>query len=508
MSNGIINTRSPAPFQQAMALQSWRSLDYYENGPYPTHAFGPQQWQLDKGPTPTPLPYAQILITEGAEFVFRGGPPVFSVAENAAANDRLQAIIRANNLNAQWVSLAENAANHGAIFAKFSVDMDNKANPVRITFLTMPQECRVWVNPHDHTRILMARIQYPFRDPASGDWMYYREEWTDEFYVKYRPKWAGKSEIGSVFALPDYRNSLGDGDGWEIEQQDANPFGLIPGVVIRNRMAKGNPLGVGDCWRVFGLIDRIALTMHGEDTSNQLHSDPTLAVSNGELENKDPLQPGEVFEVKGKKDAGPVKVELLEPSGAAREYSHRDIDKWEELLYKAVGLSRVNPADVTNSGNMTELAFAMTYGRSIATSDSKRELWGNSGMCVFFHALLTALHRLGGVRELAAYDEDAPISVEWPPYFQVTPDDLETITDRTATQVEKGFLPIDRGAERIARAEKIPANEIQTLLAELKAERAAKAASLAAQSVPDGGDSDDGDTDESGTADYALPLAA
>ena len=485
MSDVLINTTIPAPRQMQMALLSWQSWDYYESGPYPQHAFGPQQWQLEKGPRPTPLPYAQILINEGAEFIFRNGAPQFSVPDDPEADTLLQRIIRQNRLQSQWISLAENAGNHGAIAAKFSIDTNNKSCPVRISFLDVPQECRVWMDPHDQTRILMARLQYPYRDLTTGDWYYFREEWTEDCYVTYVPKRAGDSTIAHPMNLEGYTDTLGDAKDWVIAKQTENVIGLIPITIIRNKTSKGNPLGEGDCWRVFRIMDRLALTMHGEDQSNQQHSRPTAVAINAELENDDPLQLGELIKIKKTKGAdGDADLKLLEPSGAAREYSHRSIDKWEELLYKAVGLSRVNPEAVTNSGNMTALAFMMTYGRTISTSDLKRENWGNSGMAVFFLNILTALQRLGGIKEVSKINEETVVSTEWPLYFEATSEDIQNVSDRTISQVEKGVLPIERGAERIARAEKVPPNEIKQLLEEIKAQRVAQVAIAAQAAAP------------------------
>src|ERR1035437_9854183 len=95
----LINTKSPSVGGVGLAKLAWQSYDYYEMRPYPAHAFGPQQWPLDKGPLPTPLPYVQLLIEEGAEFIFRGGEPTFTVTSDPTTNDLLAQIIKQNNLS-------------------------------------------------------------------------------------------------------------------------------------------------------------------------------------------------------------------------------------------------------------------------------------------------------------------------------------------------------------------------------------------------------------------------
>lgn len=470
--NDLIGTKIAAPRQNEMALASWQSWDYYNGNPYPAHAFGPKQWPRDKGPLPTALPLCEEIINEGSEFVFRNGAPTFSVPDDPDADALIQDVIRWNRLGELWVPTAIAAANQGALAAKLSVDLDDAECPVRVTFLDVPQECRVWVDPHDRTRILMARVQYPYRDLSDGEWYYYREEWTADLYAVYEPKPAGQAQIANPMLLPGYTVHLGDEGDWHIARLEDNPFGLVPFTVIRNRAVKGNPLGTGDCWRVFRIVDRIALTMHGEDRANQLHSEPIPVVTNAEIDNEGPLIPGEPISVRNEdREGAPADFKLVEPTGRARVMTQWDIDEWKDHVYRAVGLSRVDPAEVTNKGNMTALAFAMTYARTIATSDLKRELWGRSGMCVFFRNMLVALNRLGGVKEAAKVTESTEVSVEWPPYFEQTDQDKADLTDRTSKQVAVGFLPLERGAERVARAEKIPANEIEDLLKELKARR-------------------------------------
>lgn len=467
-ANALIGTRSPAPRQREMLQESRQSYDYAAGIPYPEHAFNGAQWPAIKGPRPTALPYAQILVTEGAEFLFRNGNPTFSVADDDRADEFLQDVIAKNALSGQWIPHAIAAGHQGAVAVKFSYDAGAEV-PVRIVFLDVPQECRVWIDPHDLTRILMARIQYPYRDLETGDWFFYREEWTDDLYVTYAPLYAGASTVTAPTLLPAYREHLGDLGDWQERDREPNPFGLIPVSVIRNRAVKGNPLGEGDCWRTFRLMDRIALTLHGEDYANQFHSQPATVYKNARPDVEGPALPGEPIVVVNEDPQGaPADVALLEPSGAAREFSHRTIDKWEELLYQAVGLSRVNPESVTNKGSMTVQAFLMTYQRTIATSDRKRELWGNSGFAPFFKKLLLGLANLGGVPEVSGFSEEMTVGVTWPAYFEQTQEDIANTTSRTIDQMQNNLLTPERAAERVAVAEKMPKSEVEALKGELK----------------------------------------
>jgi hypothetical protein len=471
----LINTTSPPTGGYLHAKEAWQSFDYQNGLPYPAHAFAPPQWPADKGPFPTPLPYVKSLISEGADFIFQGGNPSFSVPDSPEADAFLADVIKVNRLSSRYNPLARQNGNAGTMAAKFSFDTDTGFGaPVRVTFLSVPEECRVWTDPHDQQRILLARVQYPYRDPQNGKWYYFREEWTERTWIKYHAKEAGASQITGPMNLPGYSLSMGDGDGWEIESQEENPFGLIPITLIKNIAQEGSPLGIGDCWGSFRLIDRIALTMHGEDRSNQMHSDPTTVAMNAELEGG-AVVPGEVLAVRNTNPDGPgADVKLLEPTGAAREFSHKSIDKWEELLYKAIGLSRLDPATLTNKGNMTRLALMTAYARTVATSDLKRTNWGEAGLSLFFRALLIGLSRTGAFPEIRRLGEMIDVSCAWADYFAPTEADLSDVTNRTVTQVGANLLPQNRAVTRLATLEGIPAAEHPALLQELDDELAAR----------------------------------
>lgn len=465
----LINTKAPAPRQMEMALASWQSWDYYHNVPYPTHAFGPQQWARDKGPFPTALPYTEILINEGAEFVFRNGSPHFSVPGYPEADQFVQKIVSSNKLDELWIPLGIDAGNQGALACKWNIDLDDSRRPVQISFLDIPQECRVWVHPHDRNRILMLRIQYPYRDPNTGDWYLYREEWTENSQVTYEPVVAGKSSILSPMLLKGYSSNFGDEMAWNIVDQQVNPFGMPPVTIIRNKAVKGNPLGEGDCWRLFRLMDRIALSMHGEDKSSQIHAEPIPVATNATIDNEGPLQPGEPMSIQSSVDGVMADMKLLEPHGRARQFTHMTMDRWEDLLYKSAGLSRVNTENITNKGNMTALAFAMTYARTISTSDRKRGLWGDNGMCVAFQNILLCLQRVGGVKAVSNLPlertdgDEVIVNVKWPPYFEQTDEDKSKLTERTISQMNSMLIPHEDAIERVGRAEGVVPTEIDRI---------------------------------------------
>ena len=468
----MINTQSPPTGGYGHIREAAQSSDYKNGIPYPSWAFGPAQWPVERGPIPTALPFAKTIINEGADFVFQGGPPTFSVSDNPNADDFLADVIKANHLNSRYNAIARLNGNVGTVAAKFSYDSDAKGAKVRISFLSCPEECRVWMDPHDQQAILMARIQYPYR-AAGGHWFYHREEWTADHWVTYNPKTAGDASVTSVASLPGYSLNYGDGDDWEIDRIQENPFGLIPIHLLKNVAVEGSPLGVGDCWEAFRLMDRIALTLHGEDRSNQQHSSPVQVFVNADLKNSGEVLPNEPLDIKNQNPEGPAAdFKLVEPTGAAREYSFRSIEKWEDLLYKACGLSLLDPATLSNKGNMTRLALMTAYSRTVATSDLKRTNYGEAGLCLFFRSLLVGMSRTGAFAALSGLDEMVDVQCEWPDYFAATDADLSDLTDRTVSQVNANLLPTSRAVTRLATAEGIDASEHETLLKELDDENA------------------------------------
>jgi hypothetical protein len=494
--------------QSFMRERSAESYDYYHLAPYPRWAFGRQQWPLTRGPVPTAVAVPHNVVAEGANFLFRGGPPTFSVtnpegtktAAIDAADAYLKQIIRRNRLGEKWASLAEACANQGAIAAKFCYDADNEACPVRISFLDIPNQCRVWCDPHDATAIVFARIQYPYRDPSSGDWYYFREEWTADTHVTYRPLRAGSAAIASCEDIPGYSDHMGDGGGadgapWQEDTRETNPFGVIPVTVIRNKRIQGNPLGEGDLWRLFRLIDRIALTLHDSDRWNQINSRPIVAVINNDTEDEDDILPGETLRIRSDNpSAPPVDAKLIEPMGYARQWVGEYVDRIETMAWEAAGYNKIDLAAMSNKGAWTQLAFEATFNKTIATTERKRELWGNSGLCIFFDNLLTGLSRIGGIKELAGYSDDTDVAVVWPKLFTVTPQDLGEMTTRTVTQVASKFLTAERGARRIAAAEGLADKDVDALIQELEQQQAqedakaeaAMAAQAQAQAAPTG----------------------
>lgn len=57
------------------------------------------------------------------------------------------------------------------------------------------------------------------------------------------------------------------------------------------------------------------------------------------------------------------------------------------------------------------------------------------------------------------------VQIQWPAYFEMSQDELTTLTNRTQQQVAAGFLTQERAVERVAQAEGV--TDVEALMEEL-----------------------------------------
>ena len=65
--------------------------------------------------------------------------------------------------------------------------------------------------------------------------------------------------------------------------------------------------------------------------------------------------------------------------GAMMEYG-KDLRK---QLLSGAGSVEVDPADVTNKGNLTQAVLQQLYAPQIESTSDKRRSWGDDGLCRF-----------------------------------------------------------------------------------------------------------------------------
>jgi len=466
LADSLLGTKVPPAGLARIQGLAREARAYHELDAYPMYAF--RDWKIeDRGVLPRVLPLPKSIVERGAKWLFRR-PLQVRVPGNTKLEKFLKKAWKKNRLDTRLVAMAKDAALDGGIVLKFSYDStDKKTGGLSIQSLSLIDECRLFRDPHDAERILMARVQYPFQDPATGDTMWFREDWNAETYVEYQPLKA--SNLGAAFN-PD------TSDQWiELKRSD-NPFGEIPLHVIKN-IETDDSFGSGDLWTLYRIIDRICLTAHLMDRSNQFDSQVNPIFLDVEVDEQDadhPLQPGQPLEVTTKPDAL-TQGKVLFPSGEnglrpqMLEYAN-----WlrDQVL---ASCSSVEPDvdEVSNKGAMTQAVLEQLYLPQIQITEEKRKTWGEDGLEPFLALVARCLQRVGVDLGVNENDEDSyTVSLGWAQFFNLSQDEKIAVVSRMVDEIANDFITQERAIEIVAEAEQI--TDIIALKAEISIQVAAK----------------------------------
>ena len=169
----------------------------------------------------------------------------------------------------------------------------------------------------------MARIEYPYMDNNDGGWYWYREDWTVDQVIYYKPV---KLDTAPIQKNPYFYNITPYKPNqflfnWEVAKREENKFGVIPVFYIKNSETETG-YGQGDLFDLTRTVDRINIVYHLMDISNQRDADPTKVFFDVDAENDDLLgseESGGVISLKSdESESGEPKsgrVELLEAKG-------------------------------------------------------------------------------------------------------------------------------------------------------------------------------------------------
>lgn len=396
-AKALIGTKhAPAGFEQ-MRNASIQALAYHSLDPYPFFAF--QDWKKEeRGPMPRCMPFVRGIVRKGAKWLF-GRPVNINLPGNLELQKFLMRTWADNKMPARMVSAAETGGVQGAIVLKWSYNEDDPLCKCRYQILSPIDNCRLFFDPHDSNRLLMLRIQYPYQDSATGKWFFYREEWTDQEEIHYLPVPAvthpirvGAYDYGSIFVTADGNKEPDNYEKWQIDQSQSgtNDFGIIPAWIIYN-IETNSSWGCGDLWGLFRVVDRVNLSYHLQDRSNQFDSEPTPVYIDlvAEADSYDrPIAPGQAQSLKtdGSAEGADMrqgKVQLLEPSGKIRPYMESYARDLRQMIYDAVGYVEIHQGEVTNKGNLTQAVLSQLYAPLIEATDEKRKTYGDDGIAVF-----------------------------------------------------------------------------------------------------------------------------
>ena len=452
----LINVKAPpaglgAVRELAMEARAYNNL----KDAYPRWAF--QDWKTEsRGPLPRCLPLARSIVRRGAKWLF-GRAPSISFPGNEEFEKLILAAWKDQKMAAKLAAIARRVGIEGGVVFKFAYDETRKPQPLTIQALSLVDEARIYMDPHDCERSLMARFQYRYFDPVQNATYWYREEWTEEFEVHYHS--IKEEQLNSSKAALDPDSF----EGWTISSKEPNPFGVIPAVMIKN-FETDDKFGEGDCWDLFRIMDRVNLTYHMMDRSNQFDSQPTnimLDMEEDEQDTDQSLAPGQMLPMKSiGADEGQGtrqgKVIPIEPKGSMRpammDYA-RDLRK---QVLDAASSVEVDQAEVSNRGNLTTAVLQQLYQPQIEITEEKRKSW-NDGLTDFFARIAIGLQN-AGVDGLGVNEDDPDtysVSIGWQAYFEMSQDEKTAFVSRTQIEETAGYLTHERAVDRVAQAEGI-----------------------------------------------------
>ena len=476
LAKQLINTRQlPAGLGNVRAL-SREARAYQAQKPYPLFHF--RDWKTeDRGPLPVCLPLAKSIVERGAKWLF-GKPAQVTVPGNAALEAKLRDVWTQNNLDSRLRPMAKNAALDGGIVLKFAYDKAQTDCPVSIVALSLIDEVRLFANPHNAAQILMARVQYSYFNAATGKTMWYREEWTDQEEIHY-------IEVAAETILSS-AGSAGDPDtydGWLISTRQTNPFGLIPLHLVKN-LETDDVWGAADLWEpsegngLYRTLDRIHLTYHLMDKSNQFDSEVNPIFIDLDLDESDidkPLMPGQSVDAHSTEQTKEIgkqgRVEFPRGGNGLRpammEYA---LDLRKQVL-EAASSVHVDSAEITNKGNLTRAVLEQLYQPQIELNNEKRKSWGPGGLEPFLARLARGLSKIG-LAGLGVTDkpESVAVKIAFGDYFEMSEGEKTEKMGRLQEEELAGYLPHDRAIEEVSQMEG------RTDVAALKKELAAQPA--------------------------------
>lgn len=484
----LINTKFAPGGYSIVRFSAGQARGYHELDPYPYFAF--YDWRTEeRGPLPICIPIERMVSRKLSLWLF-GRPIKFRFLDEKVTKF-VNHVWKINGLNSRMRPASERAGYEGSLAIKWSFDAKDPKQ-VTINILPVLDTVFVYTNPVDVNEVWMVRIEYPFFNSLEGNWYLYREEWTATKEVRYKPyRLSGppsrSPQIHGRWSNPYALMYDGKANAWdlqwEIDKVLPNPAGVIPVALLKNINVGDAAYGRGYCWGLHRLTDRLNLTYHLMDRSNQMDSDPFKVFLDVEdMENEDApqrsMQPGEALSLQSiENEDGTVRkgdVKLLETQGLIRapmEIYARDL---KSFLFEAAGIAFPRLEDITNKGGLTSSVMTQVHSSTIETVNEGRKSLGSDGLVPFFQNMIIGLKNLG-VKELPAFespnDEELMGEVCWHEYFVQTEDEKYAVVDRLRADVEHHFLPLEVAIDKVAHLEEVPDEIVSTYREELIADR-------------------------------------
>lgn len=462
LAASLINTKTLPPGLGRLTEQAQEARAYDTLQPYPLYHF--RDWKTeDRGPLPRCMPFAKSIVRRGAKWLF-GKPLELTSSGNPALEKLVKDAWTQNNMGSRLVAMAKKAALESGIVLKFAYDPKAKPSLI-ISSLSLIDEVRLYYHPHNREQLLMARVQYAYYDAVQDKTFWYREEWTDEREVHYYPV--------PDADLKNKRQSADVYEGWIIDEDASkdNPFGLIPLVHIKN-LETDDLWGEGDLWDLYRVIDRIHLTYHLMDKSNQFDVEQNPIFIDLDVDEDDidrPMEPGQPLAVESKNDASnghQGKVEFPRGGNSLRPAMMEYAKDLRQQVLSAASSVEVDQADFTNKGNLTVAVLQQLYLPQIEVTDEKRKTWG-AGLCDFFARIGKGLQKIG--MQLGVVDTNEKsfaVQIAWAAYFEPSEDEKAAKLGRIQDEEAAGYTTHERALKTVAQMEGV--DDIEVLQEELK----------------------------------------
>lgn len=482
LAESLINSKFAPPGWIQARWQAMEAQAYHNLTPYPMWSFN--DWKTEeRGPLPRCLPLARSIVKKSAQWLF-GREVQVSIPGNLNLEESFRKLWLKNQMRTRLLARAERAGVEGGFVFKWSVD-ETREVPLSFQLLSAIDETRAFYDSHDKDILLMLRIQYPVWNPQNGEYYLYREEWTDEEEVHYRPipcryatiarKWGMR--LVQVGSLPyvfqgNEKHDPDNYDKWEIISRELNKFGTIPAVVVQN-IDTDDVCGKGDLWTdagggLFRVFDRFNLAYHLEDRSNQFDSSPLPVIIDAKLENDvlplNAIQPGGSLNLKSDALEGEnrqARVELLEPGGKMRDAMADYIRRLERSILDAANSVMLDEEQITNKGALTEATLTQMYAPLLLLTDAKRQTYGENGICKVLEKCAISMKNLGvtvikGVSEVNSDNEETyDCQLLWQDYFKLSEEEKATRVARVQSEMDTGLLTHELAIEIVAKTENI-----------------------------------------------------
>jgi hypothetical protein len=437
---------------------------YHSLQPYPQFSPLTKDWKTEeRGPYPRCLPFVRHVVEKGARWLF-GKSVSLRVEEDKETSDLLNAAWSANSMSSRMIPGAVTGALTGGVVLKWSYDETRSEHPC-FDVLDPSEHVRLYFDPSDVSRLLMARVQYPVPNYQTGKWDWYREDWTDDTLQVYDLLPSSVELAADPYAQVDIADRA---TGWKPLSPKATPSGEIPLTYIQNRQA-GGCYGDGDLWALYHVVDLINFTYNLAHQHNQKHIKPDTALIDLEPVGDDDPSAGASAEVEVYKTASDAtsqgKAQLLEASGSVREHVKGFSDDLLKMVYDACGSVDISPEEVTNKGNLTTAVLTQLYAPLIEATEGKRQSYGPDGLCRFMEKVSRGMAHLG----VKGWKEAKDVQVVWAPFFEESEDEKASRVNRLSSEVEKGFSTQEM-AQRKVLSENHRVDDVEEVLKKLPKE--------------------------------------